>query len=73
MTTAAKMLRGMPLPERKDGRDPWKYLLDSLGICGFAAGVLDAGSARGAFVDAASAALGIDRDALAALCGGVLP
>ncbi len=67
------LLRGMPLPERKDGRDPWKYLLDSLGICGFAAGVLDAGSARGAFVDAASAALGIDRDALAALCGGGLP
>ncbi len=67
------LLREMPLPARKSGHDPWKYLLDSLGICGFAAGVLDAGSARGAFLDAASAALGIGRDALTALCGGELP
>ncbi|MBR4423036.1 MAG: hypothetical protein IKS68_02310 [Mailhella sp.] len=67
------LLHEMPLPARRRGHDPWKYLLDSLGICGFAAGVLDEGSARGAFLDAASAALGIDRDALTALCGGELP
>ncbi len=66
------LLREQPCPLRKGDCDPWKYFLDSLGLCGFAAAALDTEDKRAAFIRLAADTLGLDTAALAAPLGSMM-